>query len=174
MKLMKFAPALAAALVLSACSTASDVVSSTTNAVSKTADAVSSGVSQAATTVKDGVSDAVKTVTDKFDTTTKSVVYHCQNNTLVTATYGFEGEKAKSVNLTLGKKVIKGLMVDDKAPNPVTFESKTHRWNTDETFSLATFDKSSSVMLTKLGKQTDQILAKNCRIDEAETAKLNK
>ncbi|OOF64926.1 hypothetical protein [Rodentibacter sp. Ppn85] len=174
MKLMKFAPALAAALVLSACSTASDVVSSTTNAVSKTTDAVVDGVSQAATTVKDGVSGAVKTVTDKFDTTTKSVVYLCQNNTLVTATYGFEGEKAKSVNLTVGKKIIKGLAVNEKAPNPVTFESKTHRWNADEAFSLKTFDKSESVMLTQLGKKTDTILAKNCRIDEAATAKLNK
>ncbi|OOF79458.1 hypothetical protein BKG96_01920 [Rodentibacter caecimuris] len=170
MKLIKFTPAFLAALVVSACSTASDVA----NAANKTTDAVVDGVSQAATTVKDGVSGAMKTVTDKFDTTTKSVVYLCQNNTLVTATYGFEGEKAKSVNLTVGKKIIKGLTVNEKAPNPVTFESKAYRWNADEAFSLKTFDKSASVMLTQLGKQTDTILAKNCRIDEAATAKLNK
>lgn len=167
MKLVKFAPALAAALVLSACSTASDVVSNTT-------DAVVGGVSQAATSVKDGVSGAVKTVTDKFDTTTKSVVYLCGDNKLVTASYLFEGGKAKNVNITFGKEVIKNLKVNEKAPNPVTFESKSYRWNADADFSLETFDKSSSVMLTKLGKKSDQILAKYCKIDEAATAQINK
>ncbi|AOF52519.1 hypothetical protein BKG91_08575 [Rodentibacter caecimuris] len=173
MKLMKFAPALAAALVLSACSTASDVVSNTTDAISKTTNAVVGGASQAVTSVKDGVSSTVKTVTDKLDTATKSAVYLCKDNTLVIATYGFEAGKAKNVNIAFGKKAIKDLKVNEKAPNPVTFESKSYRWNADVDFSLETFDKSSSVMLTKLGKQTDQILVKNCKIDELATAKMN-
>ncbi|OOF69412.1 hypothetical protein [Rodentibacter caecimuris] len=163
MKFVKFVPALVASVVLTACSTASDVVSSTADAVTKTTE-----------TVVDNVSKTAKKVSDKLNMSTKSVVYQCQNKTVVSAAYVFEGKSATSVTLMVGKQPIGNLALDENAPNPMTFASKDYRWHTDESFSLENFDKSSSVMLFKIGKDSDEILAKNCKINVSETKILNK
>ncbi|TDQ59814.1 hypothetical protein EDC45_0476 [Mesocricetibacter intestinalis] len=147
-KTMGFIPLLAGALILSACSVRQPAPTQTK---------VTEAHSLQAKSVK------------------KSVLYRCQNKQRVTATYHFEGEQVKSVDILLGNnRQIKGLPLDNKAPNPVTFASKQYRWHADSTFSLATFAQSSSVMLFELGEERDLILAKNCRIDSAATVKLNK
>ncbi|UKH14676.1 hypothetical protein [Actinobacillus pleuropneumoniae] len=69
---------------------------------------------------------------------------------------------------------VKELMRDEKNKDFASFASKTHVWNLDETFSLSTFNKTEAGMLFKKGKNADEILAKNCEVNQTATAKLNK
>lgn len=169
MKLVKFIPALAATMVLAACSTASDAVSSVGSAVSNTVDATTTAVKDGATAVKDGVESAKNAVMGK---STKAVAYTCQNNTVVVANYSFDGEKATGVSLIVNKKAVKGLARDDKNTDFTSFASASHVWNVDAGLTAATFDKSTDGMLFKKGKDSDQILAKSCQVNVEATKKL--
>ncbi|OOR99596.1 hypothetical protein B0187_04600 [Haemophilus paracuniculus] len=185
MKLVKLLSAIAVATALSACSTASDVASSATNAVSNAASSVANGVSNVATGVADGVSNTVtkvkdtaagkvETTTTKLDTTSKTVVYSCQQKKSVTATYAFENGQVKAVNLKLGKQAINGLMLDANSSDVVSFASKGYRWNVDTDFSLENAEKTTAIHLAKIGKQSDQLLAKLCEVNKSATARYNK
>ena len=101
------------------------------------------------------------------------VVYNCQNKTKVVAAYDFTDNQATGLTLTVNNKVIKDLERDAEAKDFVTFKSQTHVWNLDEGFDLANYDKKTAVTLYKKGKKADKILAKNCEINQKETAKLN-
>ncbi|WGE90396.1 hypothetical protein [Actinobacillus genomosp. 1] len=170
MKGIKFISALSFAALLAACSTANDVASNVSNAASATTNAVKEG----ATAVSNGVSNTVNTVKNKLTASSKTVVYQCQNNKTVVATYDFEGEKATGLTLTVNDVAVKELMRDEKNKDFASFASKTHVWNLDETFSLSTFNKTEAGMLFKKGKNADEILAKNCEVNQTATAKLNK
>lgn len=177
MKLVKFVPAIAATLVLAACSTASDVASSTAGAVSNAAGAVTETVSNAGAAVVNTVSGAadstqaaVKTQVEKISTTSKSVAYKCLNKVKVSATYAFEGDKPKAVNLQLGKKVITGLLYDASNQDQPTFKSDKYVWNLDNDFYQDIYK--SGAMLTEDGKDSDMILAKLCEVDKAATKRL--
>lgn len=174
MKLVKLLSAIAVATALSACSTASDVASSATNAVSNAAGAVTEGVSNTVTNVKETVAGKVETTTTKLDTTSKTVVYSCQQKKSVTATYAFENGQVKAVNLKLGKKAINGLMLDANSSDVVSFASKGYRWNVDTDFSLENAEKTTAIHLAKIGKQSDQLLAKLCEVNKSATARYNK
>lgn len=174
MKLVKLLSAIAVATALSACSTASDVASSATNAVSNAASAVTEGVSNTVTNVKETVAGKVETTTTKLDTTSKTVVYSCQQKKSVTATYAFKNGKVKAVNLKLGKKAINGLMLDPNSSDVVSFASKGYRWNVDTDFSLENAEKTTAIHLAKIGKQSDQLLAKLCEVNKSATARYNK
>lgn len=185
MKFVKLFSAIAVATALSACSTVSDVASTATNTVSNAANSVANGVSNVATGVADGVSNVVTTVKEtavgqvettvsKVATTSKTAVYRCQQKRTLVATYAFEGEQVKAVNLKLGNKAINGLMLDPSNPDFISFKSKTHLWNVDTNFSYQNIDKATGGNLVKFGKQSDEILAKLCDIDTKATQRLNK
>lgn len=195
MKLTQFVPAFAATFVLAACSTAGNVVSGATEAVSNTAGAVTETVSTVGTAVSNTVTgsnvatntvnsvataggDAVKntkvlTETQKIATTSKTVVYRCLNKTTITANYAFDGETPKAVNLRVGKKAINGLVYDGSDKDFAAFKSSRYSWSLDEGFSFANADKTGG-MLTKLGKKTDQIMGKQCKVDSSATKRMNK
>lgn len=177
MKLVKFVPAIAATLVLAACSTANDVASSSVSAVSNTAGAVTESASNVGVAVVNSVSGtaevtqaSVKTSVGKINTTSKSVAYKCLNKVKVSATYAFEGDKPKAVNLQLGKKVITGLLYDASNQDQPTFKSDKYVWNLDNDFYQDIYK--SGAMLTEDGKDSDMILAKLCEVDKATTKRL--
>ncbi|SUT87121.1 Uncharacterised protein [Actinobacillus ureae] len=174
MKSIKFISALSLATLLAACSTASDVASTVSEGVSNAASATTNAVKEGATAVSNGVSNTVNTVKNKLTASSKTVVYQCQNSKTVVATYDFEGEKATGLTLTVNDVAVKELMRDEKNKDFASFASKTHVWNLDETFSLSTFNKTEAGMLFKKGKNADEILAKNCEVNQTATAKLNK
>ncbi|WP_150539374.1 hypothetical protein [Actinobacillus vicugnae] len=174
MKLTKFASALSLATLLAACATASDVASTVTEGASNAASATTNAVKEGANAVSTSVSNTVNTVKNKLTTSSKTVVYQCQSNKTVVASYEFEGEKAISSTLSVNDVAVKGLMRNEKNKDFASFESKTHVWNLDDTFTLSTFNKTEAGMLFKKGKNADEILAKNCEINQTATAKLNK
>ncbi|WGE32865.1 hypothetical protein NYR60_04480 [Actinobacillus genomosp. 2] len=174
MKAIKLVSALSLATILAACSTASDVASNVTEGVSNVASATTNAVKEGATAVSNGVSNTVTTVKNKLTASSKTVVYQCQNNKAVVATYNFEGEKATGLTLTVNDVAVKDLMRDDNNKDFTSFASKTHVWNVDNNFALKTFNKTEAGMLFKKGKNSDEILAKNCEVNQTATAKLNK
>lgn len=188
MKLVKFVPAIAATLVLAACSTAGSVVSSATDAVSNAAGAVgntvssaasatTNAVSGAATAVKDTATGMVTKTQDVLPTKSKSVVYACQNNTKVTATYAFHNEEVKGANLKVGKTALNGFVVNpelSKKIDSIAFTSGAYSFVVENGLTLSNAEKVTAVMLTKHGKTSDQIVAKNCNVDAKATAALNK
>lgn len=148
MKLIKFIPAVMATVVLAACSTATKVE----NTMEKAGEEMKAAMTE----------------------TSRTVVYTCQRNKQVVASYAFTGEKATGVTLTVNNVAVKGLMRDDNNKDLASFTSKSHIWNVENSFNLANFDKTSGVMLFQKGKKSDKILAKDCAVNVAETAKLNK
>lgn len=188
MKLVKFVPAIAATLVLAACSTAENMVSSTTNAVSSAASATTNAVSNAAsattnavsnaaTATKEAVTGTVSKTTEMLPTRNKSVVYSCSNKTTVTATYAFHNEEVKGANLKVGKTAINGFIVNPELSQKLdsaTFTSGKYILSVNKDLAYSTAEKAEMVMLTKQGKQMDTIVAKNCSIDATATARLNK
>lgn len=177
MKLVKFVPAIAATLVLAACSTAGSVVSSATDAVSNAASAVGNTVSSAASAVKDTAAGVVTKTQDVLPTKSKSVVYACQNNTKVTATYAFHNEEVKGANLKVGKTALNGFVVNpelSKKIDSIAFTSGAYSFVVENGLTLSNAEKVTAVMLTKHGKTSDQIVAKNCNVDAKATAALNK
>lgn len=181
MKLVKFIPAIAATLVLSACSSA-EKVADTAAVVNETAvstvETVTSSAEKAVETVNAVANPgavkntSVKTSSQKLNTEAKSVAYQCLNKVKVSATYAFDGETPKAVNLLVGKKAINGLVFDIADKDSVTFKNAKYEWSLDNSF--YTDMHKAGAMLTQKGKTTDQILAKLCDVNLKATEKLNK
>lgn len=196
MKLMKFIPTVAACAVLAACSTAENVASSAANAVSGAATAVTDTVSTAGSVVVNTVGSAgeaaantasatanavanptgvkntsVATATQKVATTSRSVVYQCLNKVQISATYAYEGETPKAVNLRVGKKAINGLVYDSSNKDAVTFKSNKYFWELDNSF-LNDVNQADG-MLTEDGKNSDVILGKLCKVNKSATKRIN-
>ncbi|HGO5854032.1 TPA: hypothetical protein ACK3JH_000892 [Mannheimia haemolytica] len=175
MKLVKFVPALAATLVLAACSNASNQP-----APQPAQDAVAKAAEQATQQVNEIAGNAPRATgavaVEKATDGKKSIVYRCQSGKRVTANYVFQGEEAKAVNLLVqnGKKTqkIPTLTRDVKNQDSTSFKADKYSWDLDTGFSLSSNDQSG--MLTKYGAKTDTIVAKLCDVDKALTSKLNK
>lgn len=171
MKLIKLLPTFAAATVLAACSTVSDVASSTANAVGNAGSVVVDGAKAAGGAVADGAS-AVGTAVSNGATAAKDVVtgsktiaYTCsvngKTNQPVSAVYTFNNGEASMATVTINKKVVgKNLKVDATYKDGVKFISGTNVWSLDTGFNAKTAETTVPVMFTA----NNQILAKNCTV----------
>lgn len=135
MKLVKWVPALAATLVLAACSTATDA--------SKAADNASLEAQKSQQEPRRKPIHGERTIN-----------YTCLNNVKVSATYTFVEGRPKKVDLKIGKKVFKDLPLDSDSTEGIVFQSKKYVWNINRT----------GAMLTERGKGSDNILAKLCDV----------
>ncbi|MFY1028023.1 hypothetical protein ACE4RU_10020 [Actinobacillus seminis] len=176
MKLVKFVPAFVATLVLAACFNNQEVAQ-----IQQTQVAVAQATENATQPVKDVVNTGNGTAelkVEKMTDAAKTVVYRCQSGKQVTATYVFQGEEAVAVNLVLqnGKTTQKIPTLNRDAANPdfTSFVSKDYIWNVSTGFTNATVTAETTGMLTQLGKDSDEILAKLCDVDQKATAKINK
>ncbi|MDG6235758.1 Holliday junction resolvase [Glaesserella parasuis] len=147
MKLVKLLPTFAAAAVLAACSTVSDVASSTANIEGN-----------AGSTAVDSTT-AAKNIT----TGSKTVTYTCsvngKTNQPVSAVYTFNNGEPSTATVTINKKVVgENLKVDATYQDGVKFVSGTNVWSLDIGFSAKTAETTVPVMFTA----NNQILAKNC------------
>lgn len=178
MKCVKFVPAVLAALVLSACSmpekVATDSVGTVANAGMGVAGTENVAHQSVQTVSEAGSAENTQliTQTQPIATAAKSVVYHCLNNVKVSATYAFDGEKPKAVNLKVGKKAINGLSYDSQDKDSVTFKSASYEWSLENDFYQD--PHSAGGMLTKKGKSFDQIIAKLCEVNKTTTKRLDK
>ncbi|MDO9917867.1 Holliday junction resolvase [Glaesserella parasuis] len=147
MKLVKLLPTFAAAAILTACSTVSDVASSTANIEGN-----------AGSTAVDSIT-AAKNIT----TGSKTVTYTCsvngKTNQPVSAVYTFNNDEPSTATVTINKKVVgENLKVDATYQDGVKFVSGTNVWSLDIGFSAKTAETTVPVMFTA----NNQILAKNC------------
>ncbi|MDG6309423.1 Holliday junction resolvase [Glaesserella parasuis] len=147
MKLVKLLPTFAAAAILTACSTVSDVASSTANIEGN-----------AGSTAVDSTT-AAKNIT----TGSKTVTYTCsvngKTNQPVSAVYTFNNGEPSTATVTINKKVVgENLKVDASYQDGVKFVSGTNVWSLDIGFSAKTAETTVPVMFTA----NNQILAKNC------------
>ncbi|MDG6338896.1 Holliday junction resolvase [Glaesserella parasuis] len=147
MKLVKLLPTFAAAAILTACSTVSDVASSTANIEGN-----------AGSTAVDSIT-AAKNIT----TGSKTVTYTCsvngKTNQPVSAVYTFNNGEPSTATVTINKKVVgENLKVDATYQDGVKFVSGTNVWSLDIGFSAKTAETTVPVMFTA----NNQILAKNC------------
>ncbi|MCT8561655.1 Holliday junction resolvase [Glaesserella parasuis] len=147
MKLVKLLPTFAAAAILTACSTVSDVASSTANIEGN-----------AGSTAVDSTT-AAKNIT----TGSKTVTYTCsvngKTNQPVSAVYTFNNGEPSTATVTTNKKVVgENLKVDATYQDGVKFVSGTNVWSLDIGFSAKTAETTVPVMFTA----NNQILAKNC------------
>ncbi|MDE3983550.1 Holliday junction resolvase [Glaesserella parasuis] len=147
MKLVKLLPTFAAAAILTACSTVSDVASSTANIEGN-----------AGSTAVDSIT-AAKNIT----TGSKTVTYTCsvngKTNQPVSAVYTFNNGEPSTATVTISKKVVgENLKVDATYQDGVKFVSGTNVWSLDIGFSAKTAETTVPVMFTA----NNQILAKNC------------
>ncbi|WP_301098825.1 hypothetical protein [Otariodibacter sp.] len=175
MKLVKFLPAVTAALVLAACSDVGNMATKTGNMVKSGVDGATSAVSDAASAtgnaVKSGAKSVSNTVTEAKDmitTRNKSVVYSCQNNTTVTATYAFQDNLPKGAKLLLNKNTLLTDFTldenDSKKTDTTTFVSGKYVWSVEAGLTQQNIGKTEAIMLYKTGNKADEILAKNCSI----------
>ncbi|MCT8601428.1 Holliday junction resolvase [Glaesserella parasuis] len=147
MKLVKLLPTFAAAAILTACSTVSDVASSTANIEGN-----------AGSTAVDSIT-AAKNIT----TGSKTVTYTCsvngKTNQPVSAVYTFNNGEPSTATVTINKNVVgENLKVDATYQDGVKFVSGTNVWSLDIGFSAKTAETTVPVMFTA----NNQILAKNC------------
>lgn len=174
MKLVKFVPAVAAILVLAACSTATDIASNTVGGVKDAAIATTDAV---ATATADAVKGAVDVTKEVLTTKTKSVAYKCSKGDVVVA-YAFSGDVVKGANVRIGKNTeIKGFLVNAELSKKIdspSFISGNYVLTVDNGLSFENATKTDLVMLTKKGEKSDEIVAKNCTINDATTKLLNK
>ncbi|MGX2985610.1 ACP-like domain-containing protein [Ursidibacter sp. B-7004-1] len=166
MKLVKFVPAIAATLVLAACSTP------------KEESTAPKAMPQATETVMNTPVGEVTKVEETLMTQNKSVVYSCQKGGTVTATYAFHNSEVKGANVRVGKKnEITGFVVDaedSKKTEETVFTSGDYVWAVENGLTFDSAEKTNAIMLYKKGKMADEILAKNCKINKSATARLNK
>ena len=165
MKLVKFVPAIAATLVLAACSTAENVVSSTTNAVSNAASATTNAVSNAATATKDAVVGTMKGASNALSSkpTFETAAYFCdvqgKKNQVVSATYAFVNGKIDTATITINRKVVgQEMKLDPSYKDGTQFVEGKKVWALEGGFTQATASKTMPIMFT----DNNQILAKNC------------
>ncbi|MCT8644027.1 Holliday junction resolvase [Glaesserella parasuis] len=147
MKLVKLLPTFAAAAILTACSTVSDVASSTANIEGN-----------AGSTAVDSIT-AAKNIT----TGSKTVTYTCsvngKTNQPVSAVYTFNNGEPSTATVTINKNVVgENMKVDATYQDGVKFVSGTNVWSLDIGFSAKTAETTVPVMFTA----NNQILAKNC------------
>ncbi|MDE3993791.1 Holliday junction resolvase [Glaesserella parasuis] len=147
MKLVKLLPTFAAAAILTACSTVSDVASSTANIEGN-----------AGSTAVDSIT-AAKNIT----TGSKTVTYTCsvngKTNQPVSAVYTFNNGEPSTATVTINNNVVgENLKVDATYQDGVKFVSGTNVWSLDIGFSAKTAETTVPVMFTA----NNQILAKNC------------
>ena len=110
---------------------------------------------------------AAPTVTDK------TVVYSCNKKT-VTAVYQFENQEPTGAMVSIGNKIIAKNFTRDKSQSDFTsFTSGKYVWNVDSGLTLDTFDSVFPVNLVQKGKNSDQIIIKNCDINAEATKKAN-
>lgn len=178
MKLVKFVPAIAATLVLAACSTAENMVSSTTNAVSNAASATTNAVSNAAsattnavsnvaTATKDAVAGTMKSASNALSSkpTFETAAYFCdvqgKKNQVVSATYAFVNGKIDTATITINRKVVgQEMKLDPSYKDGTQFVEGKKVWALESGFTQATASKTMPIMFT----DNNQILAKNCEI----------
>ncbi|MCT8555534.1 Holliday junction resolvase [Glaesserella parasuis] len=149
MKLVKLLPTFAAAAILTACSTVSDVASSTANIEGN-----------AGSTAVDSTT-AAKNIT----TGSKTIAYICsvngKTNQPVLAVYTFNNGEPSTATVTINKKVVgKNLKVDTTYQDGVKFVSGKKVWSLDMGFNAKTAETTVPVMFTA----NNQILAKNCTV----------
>ncbi|MCK3658723.1 hypothetical protein A4G18_08370 [Pasteurellaceae bacterium Pebbles2] len=180
MKLVKFVPAMIAAVVLSACTANQAAQEAAAEAKAMEAQAIEQAAMKAeaqATEMAKNIDGKAQITVEKLKTTNKSVAYRCQSGKTVTATYAFEGNDARAVNVRLGtgKKALKAsLLRDDNNKDFVSFTSDQYVWNVDSALTLDTAAKTDAVHLVKKGAQNDEILAKLCDVNKSATKRLNK
>lgn len=184
MHLTKLIPALTATLVLSACSTGTTVEKTTESVVqaasqaNNSVEAVSSSVEKSVEVVNAVANPAavkntvIKSTEQKLDTHSESIIYRCLNKVRVSATYAFDGETPKAVNLLVGNKTVNGLAFDTNEKDSVAFKSTEYEWSLENSFYKS--PQKSGAMLIKKGTETDEILAKLCEVDVKSTKKLAK
>ncbi|KAE9540266.1 hypothetical protein HT665_06270 [Ursidibacter maritimus] len=164
MKLVKFVPAIAATLVLAACSTQKEAKPET--------------MPKAQETVMNTPAGEVTKVEETLMTKNKSVVYSCQKGGTVTATYAFHNGEVKGANIRVGKKnEVTGFVVDaedSKKTEETVFASGDYVWAVENGLTFDSAEKTNAIMLYKKGKMADEILVKTCKINKSATARLNK
>lgn len=144
MKLVKFAPAIAAALVLAACSTADKVATATTDA---------------ATATKDAMKGAMTSAQPHFET----AGYFCEvkgKRKVVSATYAFINGQADSVTLTVDGAVVGDMKYDASYQDGTRFVNGNRVWSLDYGFAQNTVSKTVPVQY----RSNNNIVAKNCEI----------
>lgn len=168
MKLVKLLPAVAAAIVLSACSTATKAGNAVVNGVESAGTAVVDGAKAAGNAVANGAEKVKETVIGK---STYTVAYTCSargKKQPVTATYAFEGDNPQTATVKLGKKVLaKNLKVNTEYQDGVQFTDGKNVWSLSEKISPTTVSTVEPVMYVVKGKGTqgsDKIIAKDCAI----------
>ncbi|MDO4697396.1 MAG: Holliday junction resolvase [Pasteurellaceae bacterium] len=166
MKLVKFAPAIAATLVLAACTTPNKIATATTdamkatgNAVAGAATATTDAVKGAATATKDAVKGAKVSVKPELQT----AAYLCDvkgKRKVVSATYAFLNGKADLVTLSIDGKVVGDLKFDEKYEDGSRFVAGNRVWSLDSGFAPNTVSKTVPVQY----RSNNNIVAKNCEI----------
>lgn len=168
MKLVKLLPAVAAAIVLSACSTASKAGDAMMNGMESAGTAVVDGAKAAGNAVANGAEKVKDTMIGK---STYTVAYTCSasgKKQPVTATYAFEGNDPQTATVKLSKKVLaKNLKVDSQYQDGVQFTDGKNVWNLSEKITPTNVSTVEPVMYFVKGKGTqgtDKIVAKDCAI----------
>ncbi|PVX32368.1 hypothetical protein C8D76_1147 [Pasteurella langaaensis DSM 22999] len=179
MKLVKFVPALVATLVLAACSSTS-AEEAAAAAKAKEAQALEQAAArandQAANMAKSIDGKAAVTV-EKLATESKSASYRCMNGKTLVATYAFENNVARAVNVRLGKgknALVASLIRDDNDKDFTAFQSDKYTWKVDVGLTPKNIATINGGNFSAKGANSDEILAKLCSVNSSATNRLNK
>ncbi|QIW16277.1 hypothetical protein A4G20_07990 [Pasteurellaceae bacterium RH1A] len=187
MKKLALVSTIAAALMLGACSTASDAGTAMVDGMKSAGSAVVDGAKTAGGAVVDGakaaggavvdgakatgsaVSSGVETVKDAMmGTSTQTISYVCTasgKKANVQAAYTFNGEKPQLATVILdGKVLATNLTVDSAYLDGVQFSDSKNVWTLSENITPSTVAKVVPVMYTLKGDQADTIVAKHCEL----------
>lgn len=177
MKFVKFLPTVLAALVLSACSSSDSQTTAEQQSQAKMEQTIQA-TEQRAKEVAEKIQGEVTVDVTKATNGTKSVVYRCLNNKRVSATYAFQDDEVKAVNLVVGRgknaKQIPTLLRDMNNPDFTAFKSEQYMWNVENGFNLQNATTKAGGNLTQIGTSSDTILAKLCNVDKVATSRLKK
>lgn len=146
MKLVKMIPAVAATLIIAACSNA---------------DANSTNVAKTASDAMKNVSAAVKSSMPTFET----AAYFCdvsgKKKQVVSATYAFVDGKIDTATITINRKVVgQEMKLDPSYQDGTKFVEGNKVWSLESGFTQATASKVIPIMFT----DNNRILARNCEI----------
>ena len=177
MKLIKLVSTLLSVSVLAACSLAESNSATAPNTAANVEQATQNA-QQEAQNIAQNIKGKADVRVEKLTGASKSVVYSCLNRTTLSATYSFQGDEAKAVNLVLGKgkntQQIPTLVRDESNRDFVSFKSDEYLWSVENGFNLSNATTKTGGNLTKRGAGTDEILAKLCKVNNAATRILNK
>lgn len=179
MKLVKFVPALVATLVLAACSS-----TSTEEAVAAAKAKEAQAFEQATARANEQAANMAKSIdgkaavnVEKLATENKSASYRCQSGKNLMATYAFENNVARAVNVRLGdgkNAITATLLRDDSNKDFTSFQSDKYIWNVESGLTpenIATIDGGN---FSAKSASSDEILAKLCSVNKSATVRLNK